>query len=151
MQTDLEKTQTEIARVQLERERIQLANLQKRQKVVDGLQAGAVSVGGAIGGMTVRGAPKVGVVLRACLMITAFTFVVLLVTILIKAALLKSGYGFGHDFGYTLGSKAHIAFPAIVGMPLLYYFIRIFFARTTAMALLFTLCAVITSVFLVAA
>lgn len=47
MTTELEKTQLEIARLQLEQEKHKLAQLQKRQKVVEGLGTGAAAVGGA--------------------------------------------------------------------------------------------------------
>ncbi len=47
MQTELEKTQLEIAKRQLEQERHKLAQMQRRQGVVDGLGQGAVAVGGA--------------------------------------------------------------------------------------------------------
>ena len=49
MTTELEKTQLEIARLQLEQERHKLAGLQMRQKVVNNLAQGAVAVGGAVG------------------------------------------------------------------------------------------------------
>ena len=45
MTTELEKTQLEIARLQLEQERHKLAGLQMRQKVVNNLAQGAVAVG----------------------------------------------------------------------------------------------------------
>lgn len=47
MQTELEQTQLEIAKLQLEQEHRKLAGLQKRQRVVDDLGAGAAAVGGA--------------------------------------------------------------------------------------------------------
>ncbi|MDE2414592.1 MAG: hypothetical protein KGM60_07520 [Comamonadaceae bacterium] len=49
MTTELEKTQLEIAKLQLEQERHKLAQMQQRQKVVSGLGQGAVAVGGAVG------------------------------------------------------------------------------------------------------
>lgn len=45
--TELEKTQLEIAKLQLEQERHKLGQMKKRQKVVDDLGAGAAMVGGA--------------------------------------------------------------------------------------------------------
>lgn len=50
MQTELEQTQLEIAKLQLEQERRKLAGLQKRQRVADNLGAGATAVGGAAKG-----------------------------------------------------------------------------------------------------
>lgn len=47
MPTELEKTQLEIAKLQLEQERHKLAQMQKRQKVVNDLGSGAAAVGGA--------------------------------------------------------------------------------------------------------
>ena len=47
MQTELEKTQLEIAKLQLEQERHKLGQRKKRQKVVDDLGSGAAVVGGA--------------------------------------------------------------------------------------------------------
>ena len=55
MTTELEKTQLEIARLQLEQERHKLAQLQKRQRVVDDLGQGTVAVSGA----AVRGSKAV--------------------------------------------------------------------------------------------
>jgi len=49
MTTEVEKTQLEIARLQLEQERYKLVRLQKRQKVVNDLGQSAVAVGGAVG------------------------------------------------------------------------------------------------------
>ena len=46
-QNELEKTQLEIAKLQLEQERHKLGQLQERQRVIDDLSAGAVVVGGA--------------------------------------------------------------------------------------------------------
>jgi len=48
-QSELEKTQAELAKLQLERERFKFAQQQKRQQVVDDLGAGAVAVGKATG------------------------------------------------------------------------------------------------------
>lgn len=47
MQTELEKTQLEIAKLQLEQERQKLAQMQRRQQTVQGLGQGAAAVGGA--------------------------------------------------------------------------------------------------------
>ena len=55
MTTELEKTQLEIARLQLEQERQKLARMQRRQQAVDGLGQGAAAVGGA----AVRGSKAV--------------------------------------------------------------------------------------------
>lgn len=46
-QTELEKTELEIAKLKLAQEKHKLEQLQKRQKVVDGLGQGAAAVGGA--------------------------------------------------------------------------------------------------------
>lgn len=54
-QSELEKTQLEIARLQLEQERHKLAQMQKRQKVVSELGQGAA----AAGGVTVKGSKAV--------------------------------------------------------------------------------------------
>ena len=58
MQTELEKTQLEIAKLQLEQERHKLGQMKKRQRVVDDLGSGAAAVGGAAAkgaGMAARG------------------------------------------------------------------------------------------------
>lgn len=47
MTTELEQTQLEIAKLQLEQERHKLAQMKKRQRVADDLSQGAVAVGGA--------------------------------------------------------------------------------------------------------
>lgn len=47
MTTELEQTQLEIAKLQLEQERHKLAQMQKRQRVAEGLGQGAATVGGA--------------------------------------------------------------------------------------------------------
>lgn len=52
MQTELEKTQLEIAKLQLEQERHKLGQMKKRRKVVDDLGSGAA----AVGGVAVKGA-----------------------------------------------------------------------------------------------
>ena len=46
-QTELEKTELEIAKLKLAQEKHKLEQMQKRQKVVDGLGQGAAAVGGA--------------------------------------------------------------------------------------------------------
>lgn len=47
MGNELEQTQLEIAKLQLEQERHKLAQMKKRQRVADDLSQGAVAVGGA--------------------------------------------------------------------------------------------------------
>lgn len=47
MSTELEQTQLEIAKLQLEQERHKLAQMEKRQRVADDLSQGAMAVGGA--------------------------------------------------------------------------------------------------------
>lgn len=49
MNTELEKTELEIAKLKLAQEKHKLEQLQKRQRVVDGLGQGAAAVGGAVG------------------------------------------------------------------------------------------------------
>lgn len=49
MTTELEKTELEIAKLKLAQEKHKLEQMQKRQKVVDGLGQGAAAVSGVVG------------------------------------------------------------------------------------------------------
>ena len=60
MESELEKTQLEIAKLQLEQERRKLARMDRRQEAVGALGQGAVAAGGA----AVKGG---GAILRWCL------------------------------------------------------------------------------------
>ena len=100
MTTELEKTQLEIARLQLEQDRHKLAGLQMRQKVVNNLAQGAVAVGGAVGkgGSTLL--RYVGRWLTWALVVETC------IVVLLGAATLfsPSGLGFWWDLGVKLGS-----------------------------------------------
>lgn len=99
MTTELEKTQLEIARLQLEQEKHKLAQLQKRQKVVDGLGQSSVAVGRAAvaGGSAVL--RYMGRWLAGVLVAGAAT----LAWVALRAMQHPSGQGLVHDVGFFAG------------------------------------------------
>lgn len=100
MTTELEKTQLEIARLQLEQERYKLAGLQKRQKVVDNLAQGAVAAGGSV----VKGGSAVLRYLGRWLLWALVVETCVVVLFGAAALFSPSGRGFGWDLGVRLGA-----------------------------------------------
>lgn len=98
-QTELEKTQLEIAKLQLEQERHKLAQLQKRQRVVDDLGQGTVAVGGA----AVRGVAWVAklAVFAAVGAVVGMTVAAL---IILKNVSAPDGLSWLEGVGYRLGA-----------------------------------------------
>lgn len=102
-QTELEKTQLEIARLQLEQERHKLAQMQKRQKVVSELGQGAVTVGGA----AAKGSKAVLQYIGRWLLWAAFLEGTVLVVFGLVAAFtsVDNGNGFLWNLGLRLGAN----------------------------------------------
>ena len=98
-QTELEKTQLEIARLQLEQERHKLAQMQKRQKVVSELGQGAV----AVGGVAVKGSKAVLQYIGRWLLWAVIVETAVVVVFSAFALSSPSGNGFLWDLGWQLG------------------------------------------------
>lgn len=113
MTTELEKTQLEIARLQLEQERHKLAGLQMRQKVVTNLAQGAVAVGGAVGKGGSTLVRYVGRWLLWALVVE--TCVVILLGA--SAWFSPSGLGFWWDLGVRLGAMHAPNLITVFGVP----------------------------------
>ena len=102
MQTELEKTQLEIAKAQLAQEQIKLSKMQRNQQALSSLGQGAVVLG--------EGAKKGGAAVFSffvqwviCLLVVAATTVGILVVLSLVNNSNRPEYGFATHFGHVLG------------------------------------------------
>ncbi len=150
MQTELEKTQLEIAKAQLAQEQIKLAKMQRNQQTLNNLGRGAVALGEGAARSTLNGVSLVSALIRASLTLMLFTLLVLVVVLAIKAAVLPGVGGFGYRFGQELGMRADIVAFTTLGMPVLYYGLRLLFRASTEEAFLGVIVALVAASVIVA-
>lgn len=107
MQSELEKTQLEIAKAQLAQEQMKLAKMQRNQQALNSLGQGAAVLG--------EGAAKgAGYLIGAVATWVMYFVMATLAMALILVFKIKNAPGdFVHAYGYYLGLSAHIVVPAV--------------------------------------